>query len=183
LHLAQQRLQRLLARLLFGVQRVVLGLQGGFVRLRVGQGLLQGVGVSMQCAELRLRLCRVLLQSFRLLARLLVFRALAQGGLVGAFDVAQARPQLLRVGFGALHFGRKRRGVGVHLLPFAFEGVQRGESLLLLLAQALGFLLQRLAEFGKGALAFVQPIAFAQRALFGGQLALQHRAQGVHLAL
>jgi hypothetical protein len=108
---------------------------------------------------------------------------LAQGGLVGAFDVAQARPQLFHLGLGALHFGREARRVGVHLLPFAFEGFQRGESLLLLPMQALGFLLKRLAEFGEGALALAQPIEFAQRTLFGGQLALQHRAQGVHLAL
>jgi hypothetical protein len=79
--------------------------------------------------------------------------------------------------------GASARGVGVHLLPFAFEGFQRGESLLLLLAQALGFLLQRLAEFGEGALALAQPIEFAQRALFGGQLALQHRARRVSITL
>jgi hypothetical protein len=62
------------------------------------------------------------------------------------------------------------------------ELFQRVEPLLFLLAQALGFLLQRLAEFGEGAFTLTEPIEFAQRPLLGGQLALQHGAQGVHHA-
>jgi hypothetical protein len=47
LRLAQAALERLLARLLLGVQRVMLVVQGGLVCLRVCQGVLQGVRVRV----------------------------------------------------------------------------------------------------------------------------------------
>jgi hypothetical protein len=39
-----------------------------------------------------------------------------------------------------------------------------------------------LGEFVEGAFTLAEPIPLAQRPLFGGQLALQHGAQGVHHA-
>jgi hypothetical protein len=74
----------------------------------------------------RLRLRNLLLEPFRLLARLLPFRALAEGVMIGAFQFAQLPSELLDFSFRALHFGRKGFGISVYLLLLALQGVQNG---------------------------------------------------------
>jgi hypothetical protein len=152
LRLAQAALERLLARLLLGVERVVLGVQGGLVCRARRSGRAAGrprprvacAGCACACAIS----CWSRSACWRACSRSVRWR---RAVMVGAFQFAQLPSELLDFGFRALHFGREGFGVGVYLLPLALQGVQNGGARPLLGVQVVCLFLQSLGEFGEGA--------------------------------